>query len=112
MKHITLIDRYTCNIDPLISAASSVFSSGIGSAISAAATGAGAAMLGSSLAGGGGGGTPTQAPAAAPTAPPPTQDPIGTRSGSGQRSPTSPSFVGAAAVPQQQGYGGKTLLGQ
>ena len=39
----------------------------------------------------------------------PEQSPVGDQNS--MRKPT-PSFVGASAVPQQQGFGQKTLLGQ
>lgn len=70
---------------------------------------AGAATAGvSALAGGSS--TPAPATMAAPASPaPPVQSPVGTAQP--QRSNT-PSFVGASSVPQQSGYGQKTLLGQ
>lgn len=49
-------------------------------------------------------------PASTPPTPPPAENPVGTRSGAGVQ--PKPSFVGSSAVPQQSGFGGKTLLGQ
>ena len=51
------------------------------------------------------------APAAppAPSAIPTEQQPTGTKSNTGQG---TPSFVGSAAAPSQVGYGQKSLLGQ
>lgn len=58
----------------------------------------------------GGSATPTPTP---PAAPPPTAPPVQTPQGSAQpQAAPAPSFVGASAVPQQLGYGQKTLLGQ
>lgn len=119
MKYISEIPKSLlgCQIDPLsigaaITSIGSLFAGGTGTALAAGAAGAAAGGLGASLAGGGGEApAPTAAPSA-PTPPPQSNDPVGTRSGSGQRSPTSPSFVGSAAIPQQSGYGSKTLLGQ
>ncbi len=54
---------------------------------------------------------PTIPPPVQPEAPPPVMNPQGSKPG--QKKQTS-SFLGAAAVPQQQSGGqtGKTLLGQ
>jgi hypothetical protein len=69
----------------------------------AGGVGAGAASMA-------GGNTPT-APMSAPATPGPQQNPIGTRGGQ-SASNQQPSFVGASSLPQQSGYGQKTLLGQ
>lgn len=45
----------------------------------------------------------------APSAIPTEQQPTGTKSNTGQG---TPSFVGSAAAPSQVGYGQKSLLGQ
>jgi hypothetical protein len=64
-----------------------------------------------------GGSTATPpAPTAAPPPAPPIQQPSGTPGGSAASAvgpgTSSPSFVGSSSLPQQQGYGSKTLLGQ
>lgn len=54
-------------------------------------------------------------PTAPPPAAPPIQQPQGTRDGSVATTgngTSTPSFVGASSLPQQSGYGAKTLLGQ
>lgn len=57
-----------------------------------------------------GGGSSAPQPSAPAAPPPPAQDPVGTRSGKTTTAP--PSFVGSTAIPQQSGYGQKSLLGQ
>ena len=81
------------------------------------AVSAGSAAYGVSQMGGSGAATPP-APTAAPPPAPPIQQPSGTPGGAaaaaGATGPgtSSPSFVGSSSLPQQQGYGTKTLLGQ
>lgn len=118
MKHLTEVPKSLlgCSIDPLsigaaITSIGSLFAGGTGASLAAGAAGAGAGLAASSLAGGGEAPAPAAAPST-PAPPPQANDPVGQRSGIGAKAPTSPSFVGSAAVPQQQGYGGKTLLGQ
>ena len=88
-------------------------------ALGTAAAGAGAlGSLGLGIFGGKGGSTTPPAPTAAPPPAPPIQQPSGTPGGAaaaaGATGPgtSSPSFVGSSSLPQQQGYGTKTLLGQ
>lgn len=53
---------------------------------------------------------PTVINAPAPPAAPPVQQPVGTPSTN--KSGNAPSFMSAAATPQQQNTSNKTLLGQ
>lgn len=118
-RHDTFIDPYLCSIDPITAGIGALVSAfGGASSLGAAALGAGAAVAASSLSGSGSSPgasraqTPsevTTAPAAPPPAAAPAMDPIGNRN---QNRSNTPSFVGASAVPQQAGFGQKTLLGQ
>ena len=84
-----------------------------------------ALMLGSAIGGiaggvlpsllGGGGGNSSPSPSPQPTPAAPIQQPQGTPGGNAATAGgggTTPSFIGASSLPQQQGYGTKTLLGQ
>jgi hypothetical protein len=78
----------------------------IGSAVGAAG-GLGASLLSK--------GSQPPGPTAPPPAAPPIQQPQGTPGGAAATSgggTSAPSFIGASSLPQQQGYGAKTLLGQ
>lgn len=83
----------TCSIDPVTAVAL---------ALGGIAGGAASSMAG------GGSGAPAPTPAAPPTQAAPQQAPIGQKS---QGQSSTPSFVGASAVPSGQS-GQKTLLGQ
>ena len=74
------------------------------------ALGAGGALLGSLF---GGGKKKEAAPMAAP-APPPAAPPIQNPTGSAKsnKPAMTPSFIGAAAAPEQRSFGQKTLIGQ
>ena len=78
------------------------------------AVSAGTAAYGASQMGGAGASPP--AATAPPPIPPPIQSPQGTRNGATSTAPgggaVAPSFIGSSALPQQQGYGQKSLLGQ
>lgn len=67
--------------------------------------------VGHLIGGGGQAAAPTPTAPAAPTATaPPVQSPVGTAST--YKTGTGPSFLAAAAAPQQSQLGQKTLLGQ
>ena len=91
-----------CSIDPV---SASIL------ALGTAAGGAAGGLIPSLM----GGGQQPPSPSAPQAPPPPIQQPQGTPSGG--TTPTgngtsTPSFIGSSSLPQQQGYGQKTLLGQ
>jgi hypothetical protein len=116
IKHQIDWEPQVCCIDPIslgIASLTSMLSAGgTGAALTAGLAGAGAGLAGASLAGGESSASQTPPTIAPPPGPNAASAPVGTKSGQGAKLPTSPSFVGSAALPQQSGYGGKTLLGQ
>lgn len=116
IRNYEFIDPYLCSVDPITAGIGALVSAfGGASSLGAAALGAGAAVAASSLSGSGGASQAaapsevTTAPEAPPPAAAPAMAPVGDRS---QNRSNTPSFVGASSVPQQAGFGQKTLLGQ
>lgn len=99
------INPLICFIDPV---SASIL------ALGSAAGGAASALP--SILNSGGSATPPS-PTAAPPPAPPIQQPQGTKNGAAAVATApggagQPSFVGSSSLPQQSGYGAKTLLGQ
>lgn len=98
MKQFIDFELPFCSIDPITITALAI------GGIAAAAGGAVATGMSS-----GGSQAPAATPSAPPATPAPQMQPAQTRP---KPKSTTPSFIGSSAVPDNQSFGSKTLLGQ